>query len=216
MKNKKNLTDKESLTDALLCEVGCTCPDIGKMRTLLESGADPNIPAGLDTPALHILASRPAQELDAARLLIEFGADINKSRRDGTALSVSLCKGNIKMAELLLEKKADPNIDGRPFNDPVLAVAAEKGYEKIVLMLLRQGGNLHALTEAGQTAEERARTTGQTKIVEILSAWRMREERHARAREERLIRDADLINRGMPTHRPLQTSKRISIRNKPF
>jgi ankyrin repeat protein len=198
---------------ALLAQCTSAWPDLDRMREHLEAGADPNVRDSHGTPVLHILASRPEQKLDAARLLIEFNVDVNAtSDRQQTALGIALNKGHVKMAELLLQKKIDPNIDGGIFTDPLLAVAAGKGYEQIVILLLQQGANIHALTDEKKTAEQVASIKGHIKIAFMLASLRTRPERCAK---QRAINDANLIKRGVPTKRPLQAQKRISLRIPP-
>ncbi len=64
--------------------------DVGLVRRLLESGADPNAPGGIDESLpLHWACWRG--HADAARLLIEHGADIYaRNRYGGDALSTTL------------------------------------------------------------------------------------------------------------------------------
>jgi Ankyrin repeats (many copies) len=57
--------------------------DVDAMRRFLEAGADPNTPGGIDeTPPLHWACWRG--QLEAARLLIERGADIHAHNRYGS------------------------------------------------------------------------------------------------------------------------------------
>jgi TolB-like protein len=99
---------------------GCASPalyrpsqngDLPKVKSLLDSGADPNAKwsyAGGDTP---LLAAVGNSRLEAARLLIERGADVNLTRNGDKAspLHYAACVGNAGIVQLLLEKGADPD-----------------------------------------------------------------------------------------------------------
>jgi ankyrin repeat protein len=194
------MKDKKTLNDALLAEVGGTRPDIGKMRTLLESGANANACASHDITALHTLALKPDESLDAVRLLIEYGADVEAfSLRESTPLAAAVRTGHTVMVEFFLQKNADPNIGGELFGAPLVAIAARKKYEKIVMLLLQYNATTDALDGPDLAA---------------IAPMRRRAERYAQAQDKRGISEADRIRRGMPTHRPLHTAKRISLRPK--
>jgi ankyrin repeat protein len=194
------MKDKKTLNDALLAEVGSTRPDTGKMRVLLESGADANACGSYDITALHTLALKPDESLDAVRLLIEYGADVEAfSLRESTPLAAAVRTGHTGMVEFFLQENADPNIGGELFGAPLLAIAARKKNEKIVMLLLQHNAGTDALDEPD---------------LAVVSAIRRRAERCAQAQEKREKKNADRIHRGMPTHRPLHTAKRISLRPK--
>ncbi|XP_040920115.1 ankyrin repeat and SOCS box protein 2-like isoform X2 [Toxotes jaculatrix] len=97
---------------------------------------------------LHIAAERNRD--DILELLIESGFDINAelseehSRmyedRRSTALYFSVYNGNLEAAEMLLEARADPNLD--LFNP--LLIAVRLGWLDMAKLLLRYGANANA------------------------------------------------------------------------
>ena len=85
-----------------------------RVAELLERGADPNERWGpmLGKTSLHAAAEGGA--LDAVRLLIEHGADVNARGTWGnglnaTPLHYAACAGHVSMVRLLLENGADPD-----------------------------------------------------------------------------------------------------------
>jgi len=111
---------------------GCAAPalyhpsekgDVGRMKALLDAGADPNEATkawGRLTP-LHMAAAN--SRLEAARLLIARGADVNKeaetnSSRHARPIHFAACTGNISMLKLLLDAGADPEPGGGECADP--------------------------------------------------------------------------------------------------
>lgn len=112
---------------SVLLACGCAAPalynsagkgDMAAMRSMLASGADPNVHTNLyanETP-LHMAAWN--SRVEAARLLIEHGADVNfvaagssvgHKKVFGTPLHYAACIGNVEMVQLLLENGADPD-----------------------------------------------------------------------------------------------------------
>jgi len=68
-------------------------------RFLLERGADPNIENGEELTALHDAAAR--NDVERARLLLEFGADARLRTRYGTPLEVAMEAGAETVTALL-------------------------------------------------------------------------------------------------------------------
>lgn len=118
---------------------GCAAPqlyhpaekgDVAAMRALLDAGADPNEARkawGNATP-LHMAAA--GSRLEAARLLIERGADVNReavinSSRQARPLHYAACSGNVSMVQLLLESGADPEPGGGECASPSYSMLGE-------------------------------------------------------------------------------------------
>lgn len=89
--------------------------DVDEMKQLLDAGADPNEQDLLGMTPLHITACRGCPDL--VKLLIERGADLDITNRDGRTPLFSACTwslhGDSDFAEcaiLLLDAGADPTI----------------------------------------------------------------------------------------------------------
>ena len=92
----------------VLSEVIYSSPDV--LKLLLDAGADPNITFASDTPLLSV----NDHDIDAAKMLIDYGANVNQ--RNGSGVSPILRaveKSMYKLAELLLEKGADISLSDR-------------------------------------------------------------------------------------------------------
>src|SRR5262245_35293111 len=78
------------------------------IRTLLEQGADVNVPQVDGMTALHWAAHH--DDLETARLLVEGKANVSATNRYGvTPLSLACQNGSTCIVELLLERGASPN-----------------------------------------------------------------------------------------------------------
>jgi hypothetical protein len=90
--------------------------DVAKLRSLLDAGADPNLPSSSGRTPLMEAALRG--RLEIARLLISAGADVNISDRGvGTALEAAEREGHTELAALL--RQAGARTSGRSVGDKV-------------------------------------------------------------------------------------------------
>ena len=82
--------------------------DMAAIAAALDAGANVNEPDAFATP-LYYAVSR--QHLDAAKLLIDRGADVNAgSKIGGPPLKAAVAKSKLELITLLLEHGADPNV----------------------------------------------------------------------------------------------------------
>lgn len=95
----------------------------------------------------------PKQQVDIARLLIAHGADVNRiippsvNPSQVPVLVWAIFTGNVDLVRLFLASGADPNIT----NAKPLFSAVSSGKRKTVELLLKQGANVDARDESGQT-----------------------------------------------------------------
>src|SRR5262249_13056673 len=82
------------------------------------------VPLGGSTPRLFAARSN---DVEAAKLLVAAGADVNDKEADGnTALIIATHSGNASVATFLLENKANPN--AAPLGYTALHAAVLRGY----------------------------------------------------------------------------------------
>lgn len=132
------------------------------IRTLLELGASPNVPA-LDgfPPLIAALmctrdepGTRPRRDVDQiVRLLLEFGADPNqRGINDFTALHLAVAEGNDLVVQILLDAGADPSLRTRIDDcDTPLELARMLGRTTAVKLLEGRGGSAEVRLRAGLT-----------------------------------------------------------------
>ena len=95
------------------------------VRTLLEEGAEVNLPQVDGMTALHWAVYH--EDVETATLLVRSGADVAAENRYGVPpLSVAATNGNADLVTVLLEAGADPNITLRG-GETVLMTAARTG-----------------------------------------------------------------------------------------
>ncbi|KAG8440943.1 hypothetical protein GDO86_006616 [Hymenochirus boettgeri] len=127
--------------------------DLSRVRSLIQKGADPNLPDNFGYTALHYSSRKGS--LPVCSFLLDNGANSNAQTHGGTtALHRAAYRGHFEVVQLLLEHGADPaktDSDGRT----ALHKAAEGGHHKLCQLLLKQNGKLMELKDSrGQTASD--------------------------------------------------------------
>jgi hypothetical protein len=107
---------------------------------------------------------------EAAKILIEHGADVNNKDAYGQSLVMTAVSGNHPgMLDLLIANKADVSAPNQYRITP-LAVAAEQGHLHAVKALIAAGAKINARDTSGGTALSVAILRGYKEIVETLLA----------------------------------------------
>lgn len=142
--------------------------DVATIAEALDAGTDVDESDGLATP-LHYAVNR--QQLDAAKLLIKRGADVNAvSKLGGTPLLAAVTKNQLEFITLLLANGADPNVIAG--KQGPLHVAAKSGCLDCVTALVEAGAEVNALTAdpVARTPIHLARYHGHSEISDYLMA----------------------------------------------
>ena len=103
---------------------------------------------------------------DVAKLLLDNGSDINKQSPMGTPLMASVVKGNLEMAKILLEKKADPDLTDTKKTTALIYAVQFKNIEMIKL-LLEYDPNQSQKDDSGKTAFEYAVFSNNQEIINL-------------------------------------------------
>lgn len=115
--------------------------------------------------------------VDAARLLLEHGAEVNQPARHAqikaapihSATAATDASARLELTRLLLARGADANAAQEGGFTPLHA-AAQHGDAELARLLLDHGADRSAATEDGRTAAAIAREQGQTEVAGLLEA----------------------------------------------
>jgi hypothetical protein len=125
--------------------------DLGRIKDLLEKGADPNAQTSCGTRPLLIAAKKGNTEI--IRILIESGAQVDGRDKSGlTPLMSAASVGKAGNVETLIAAAADLNAKD---NKGITALmwATVKGFADVVEILLSNGADVKAKTTEGLTAQ---------------------------------------------------------------
>lgn len=117
--------------------------DLARLQELIAAGEDLTAQDIYGGTALHLAARR--DNIDAARLLIEAGTDVNLpvSASQQTALHIAAFGGGVEVAVLLIE--AGANIEARnPGGETPLHTAIAADQANVTKLLIEAGANIEA------------------------------------------------------------------------
>ena len=129
------------------------------------AGADPPV-AGADSP---VADAAMRGDVEAVRVLIAEGADVNAPRGDGmTGLHWAALNGNPEIARMLIEAGADLEAVTRLGAHRPLHVAGRAGWGEVVAMLVEAGADVEAATGTGAAPLHFAAASGDVAAVRAL------------------------------------------------
>ena len=138
------------------------------VKTLLDTGADPNIPGKNNKTPLHWAAKAGHHAI--VEILLGCGADPNLVDTNGrTALNRAAFKGHHTIVETLLSCGANPNIPDNGHHT-ALHWAACFGRHAIVTTLIKKGADPNLKTRAGWTALQYAALSDHLDVCKTLLA----------------------------------------------
>lgn len=105
--------------------------------------------------------------IPVAKFIINHVKDVNYLSNEGTALAGICINYNRELAELLLQKNANPNIADSNGTTPLIW-AVKKGNEELIKLLLQYNANKSHKDELGFTAFEYAIKSKKTNIITLL------------------------------------------------
>ena len=143
-------------------------------RVLIDAGADVNIISSGGMTLLHQVALSSGDYKETAELLIAKGLDVNAKHtsfgetKDATPLHVAAGKGNVSIAELLIQNGAEVNAR-LPFNGYTsLHLASRDGNIKMAELLIAQGAEIDAKSKYGETPLDLAMSKEHKELVDLL------------------------------------------------
>ena len=152
-------------SNALIIAVESNHPEIAEM--LLNHGAEIDPPGFAGSP-LCVAAAK--NYINIAELLIARKANVNYLQGSQNPLLMATDAGNQDMVKLLLDSRADYDIQGESTKFSPLMLAARKGHTEIVKMLLGKGADSQLVDHAGKTALLHAIFSGKTETAEVFLA----------------------------------------------
>jgi beta-lactamase regulating signal transducer with metallopeptidase domain/ankyrin repeat protein len=123
--------------------------------------------SGLDRALIRAAADGDISGIDE---LLRAGANVNCTvdiGEFGSPLTAASSKGRLDAVRLLLDRGADPNLDG---DATPLINAAEGGYLEVVSLLLDRGANINQIVPGRQNALIQASEKGRLEVVKLLVA----------------------------------------------
>ncbi|HYW45332.1 MAG TPA: ankyrin repeat domain-containing protein [Bryobacteraceae bacterium] len=138
------------------------------VELLLRLGADPNAPDGGSHTPLYCLANeyKAPDGGDVVRALRQRGANVNASggAKRCTALHMAARRGNLEIAEALLDCGAD--IDARDsLGDSPLRRSVNCDQIQVTSLLLARGADVHSTGSKGLTPLRAARTSAMKQLL---------------------------------------------------
>jgi cytochrome c len=119
--------------------------DVAGIAVALDAGANVNESDGMAPPLFYAISKA---QLEAAKLLIERGADVNAPSGLGVGpLGAAVGKRNVELVKLLLDHGANPN--STIGTQTVLHLAVERGCFECVKALVEAGADVNAVTSNG-------------------------------------------------------------------
>ena len=161
---------------AILCLMICAMPiaqadpihdaakagDVAQLELLLSQGANIN-QRGLATPLYYAINTEHAE---AAKFLIERGADVNAPSTWGAPLHAAAARGMTDTVTLLLDRGADPNVRWQELTP--LHIAARNDRIEVVRVLLDGGADINASSQMDEPALHFAITFGHQDVADLL------------------------------------------------
>jgi len=116
--------------------------NLDQLRSLLESGSDPNVRQADGATALHWSVHKG--DLESVNLLLEANANVNATNRMGASpLFLAARNGDSVLLEKLLIRGANPNLK-LEMGETVLMTAARSGTAEGVRLLIEAGAELNS------------------------------------------------------------------------
>lgn len=164
--SKKQSSNPEQLNQKFLKAICKSKPDIDKVRTFLNQGANVNMKTTADNSLLHILVNK--NNLELINLLVDHKADINAQNNSGdTPAHIALKWSNFGVIPLLLQYKPNLNIVNLHGNT-LLHTVIFSNNEDLIKLLIKEGVNIDHKNYKGITPLYSALQNGRWGVAKLL------------------------------------------------
>ena len=162
---KVNAANNKGLTALLKA---CSYSQMDVVKVLLEAGADATIVDDVHYSSLHAAVDGRCS-LDTLRALLDHGAHIDATRKDGTNALLRACNtGQSESVVFLLEAGANVNIV-KPNGNTILHVAVKNNCSNAALQaIILHGANINSVNNNSETALILACYVAQAESVKVL------------------------------------------------
>ncbi|XP_054842248.1 cyclin-dependent kinase 4 inhibitor B [Eublepharis macularius] len=126
--------------------------------------------AGLRSRADQLTTAAAQGDLEAVRRLLDSGADPNAANEFGRTPIQVMMLGSPRMAELLLQRGADPNRPDPSTGSLPVHDAARVGFLDTLRVLRRGGAHLDRTDRWGRLPLDLARESEQSHVINYLQA----------------------------------------------
>jgi hypothetical protein len=155
--------------------------DAGEVSLYLEGETSPDVRDSQGNPALVVAATYKRPQV--VRVLLEWEANPNLTNAAGmTALMVAAQKKSLEVMRVVLQSKADVNLQNPQTGDTALMYAVQSHFVKGVQLLIDNQADVNYKNKRGINAQELARASGYTEIVQLL--WLNRKTGEGKTRTE--------------------------------
>jgi ankyrin repeat protein len=139
--------------------------DLAEVKRLLAAGADPNTKNSLGTGSMLCMAAY-ADQREIALALLEAGANPNLA--DEAPLVLALSREHYELAELLLQRGADPGHGAGSTGSALSNLLSLRPAAKAVAWLLEHGADPNVRNKFGSPVLLQAVKNGLTEVVDVL------------------------------------------------
>jgi ankyrin repeat protein len=106
-------------------------------------------------------------QLDAVKVLLDLGANVNAVSEDGTVLTAACYKSNTALVKILLEQHADVNVKNNAGTTPLMfAIMAEN--EEIVKLLMENKADTQTMDNSRKSAVDFAKDCDSKVIKQLI------------------------------------------------
>lgn len=106
-------------------------------------------------------------QLEAVKVLLDLGANVNAVSEDGTVLTAACYKSNTALVKILLEQHADVNVKNNAGTTPLMfAIMAEN--EEIVKLLIENKADIQTMDNSRKSAVDFAKDCDSKVIKQLI------------------------------------------------